>query len=115
MRHAMVWLGVVVAAWLVDLQAQDPVPVPKKGQPAKGAPSGLGVRFSGSPVAVTGVTSTVMAVAVTPDGKHVASAGGSITAGTPTTGFVSLLDAETKKEQLGLKLTRQATSVAFSK
>src|SRR5215471_4080261 len=107
MKHALLWLAAGLTAGLtVGVGRPDE---PKTPTPAKSLPPAM--RFAPTPVAISGANVDVFAVAVTADGKRIATAGG---AANPQSGFVSVLDVETKKDRLALKLARPVNAVAFS-
>src|SRR5947209_20584806 len=112
MKHAVVWLGLAVAAGPADLRADnlDEPPKPVATKPAA-APVVPAVRFFPNPVPFTGASADVVAVAATADGKRVAAAGGSTN---PPAGFVTVTDVASKTDLLALKLPRLVNSIAFS-
>src|SRR4051794_34785648 len=110
MRHAVVWLAVAAAAGLAELRADDPDdPKPGTVRPAA-TPEVPPVRFFPNPVPFIVPSPDVFAVAATPDGRRVASAGGTTN---PPAGFVTVTDITSKNDLLALKLPRPVNSVAF--
>ena len=109
MRHAAIVAGLVCLAGLLHVHAvgQDTPPQPPKKKANDPPP----IRFSQTPTQVTGVSVNILGVAVSPDGKRIAIAGGSSDS---SAGFISILDPDTKKETTLVKLSRVGASVEFS-
>src|SRR5262245_60767046 len=107
MKH--LFLVAFTAGLLVlGAQADDPKTDPPKATPVERPPA---IRFAPNAVPISGASPDVLAVAVTADGKRIATGGGTTN---PMTGFLSVLDAETKKDLLALDLARPVNAVGFS-
>jgi len=108
MKRFFAGFGFIAAVGLLAAQ-QDP-PEKKAPQKAKTAVAPA-IRFNATPAAVVGSAGDTQAVAASKDGRRVASSGGSLN---PATGFISVIDTESRKELLGLKTPRPFNSAGLS-
>jgi len=94
------------------LVAQQDAPKKSEAPAVAKAPAGVpAIRFNPTSMAVAGASSETVAIAVSDDGKRIASVGGSLN---PASGFVSVIEVPSKKEVLSVRLPRQLTSVGIS-
>ena len=85
---------------------------PKQKKAPKVAPEQLpSVRFNPEAMVIAGARGDNYSIAVSKDGKRIAAAGGS---NNPASGFVSVIETETKKELLSLRLKRLYNSIGIS-
>src|SRR5205809_713847 len=98
-------LAAGVLAGQQDEPAKDKSPAPAK----KATPPAI--RFNQTPTAISGASGDTISVAVSADGKRIASVGGSAN---PASGFVSVIDTASKKELLALTTPRPFNSVGIS-
>src|SRR5579872_638508 len=111
MKHLLSLFGMFVAMGFMTAQ-QEPA-APKKGKapvPAAGQVS-PGIRFNPTAQAIVGAGGDALAIALSADGKRLASVGGSFN---PSSGFLSVLDMTSKKELQSIRLPRPYQSVDIS-
>ncbi len=108
MKAVLVWSVLVVTSGLVIQQDE---PTPSKPPVVQAEYAATLVRYAPSPIVLSGTSSDVYAIALSPDGKRVATVGGKPN---PPSGFANVIDIETKKELFSTRFTRPVTSVGFS-
>ncbi len=109
MKPALVGLALIVAMGL--LSAQQDVPKETKSPVVPTEQVAPALRFNPTPTVVVGASGDALAIAVSADGKRVVSAGGSFN---PSTGFINVIETQSKKELLSLRLPRPFNSVDIS-
>jgi WD40 repeat protein len=108
MNRILAGIGLVAALGLVSAQPQKPEP--KSKHPAK-LKAAAGPRFNPTPVAVVSSGGETQSVAVSADGRRIASCGG---AANPATGFISVMETDGGTETLALRLLKPYTSIGIS-
>src|SRR6478672_8072205 len=98
MKRLSAGFALMVAAGLFAAQQDGPEKT-KTPDKAK-APAVPAIRFNPTPSAVIAATDDTLAIAASSDGKRIATVGGSFN---PSTGFISVLEAESKKELLAIR------------
>ncbi len=103
----IVGMGFLVAQQDAPKKSETPTAVAKAPKVPPQVPP---LRFSATPIAIVAARET-FAVAVSADGTRIVSVGGSFN---PATGFVSIIDAQSKKELLFVRYPRPFDSVSIS-
>ncbi len=108
MRRHLAGFGLFAAVALA-CAGQDEPPAPKAKQPMKAKAAEPAVRFNATPTAIAGAPGDTLAVAVSRDGRRIASSGGSVN---PASGFISVLEGG--KELLLMPVPRPFNSIGIS-
>lgn len=110
MKHVLVGLSLFVCMGL--LAAHQAPPQKSKALPAVPKEDSVStIRFNNTPQAIAGASGDVISVSVSADGSRIACTGGSFN---PASGFLSVIETQTKKEILSLRLPRSFNSVSIS-
>ena len=109
MKQLLTGLAMVAAVGFLAAQ-QEPPQKPKTPLAAKenGPPT---IRFNPTATLIAGAGGDTFSIAVSADGKRVASAGGAYN---PALGFINVVDVQSKKELLSLNLIRHPNSIGLS-
>jgi WD40 repeat protein len=103
--------GLALMAALGLLLARQGRPEKSQAPTTARAASTPAIRFAPNAAAIAGASGDTFALSLSADGKRIASVGGAFN---PASGFLSVIETQSKKELLSLQLSQQFGSVGLS-